>query len=151
MKSERKKRLEKEWRMRNKEHSRKYSNEYYHKNKDKCRAIQKKYLNSHKQQRNEYMKQYKKLNFKKYQHYGFVYRLRNRLSGTHTLGEWEILKAQHNWTCPSCKRQEPKIRLTKDHIIPLCKGGSSNIENIQPLCGNCNSQKYTREEKYANN
>jgi hypothetical protein len=64
--------------------------------------------------------------------------------GSHTLGEWENLKAQYNWTCPMCGRSEPKIKLTEDHIVPLSKGGSDNIENIQPLCGSCNSKKNTK-------
>ena len=55
----------------------------------------------------------------------------------------------YNWTCPCCKKQEPEIKLTEDHIIPLKKGGSDNIENIQPLCGNCNSKKHLTIKKYA--
>ena len=68
--------------------------------------------------------------------------------GFHTLGEWQTLKAQYNWTCPSCHQQEPEIKLTVDHIIPISKGGSDNIENIQPLCRSCNAKKYNKIIKY---
>lgn len=67
---------------------------------------------------------------------------------THTNGEWETLKAQYNFACPACK-DEKKI-LTKDHIIPLSKGGTDRIENIQPLCQSCNSKKHTIAYKYQN-
>lgn len=75
---------------------------------------------------------------------------RNRLPkiGKHSFLEWELLKAQYNWVCPDCKKQEPKIKLSIDHIIPLSKGGSDNIENIQPLCRGCNSKKHTKIIKY---
>lgn len=68
--------------------------------------------------------------------------------GTHNFGEWETLKVQYDFTCPSCKKSEPEIKLTLDHIIPLSKGGSNNIENIQPLCMPCNAKKHTKTIKY---
>ncbi len=68
--------------------------------------------------------------------------------GEHTWGEWQTLKIQYNYTCPSCGKHEPEIRLTQDHIIPLSRGGSDNIENIQPLCQSCNFRKHTKIIKY---
>lgn len=76
---------------------------------------------------------------------------RNRIlqnGGSHTNGEWETLKAQYNWTCPSCIKQEPSVKLTKDHIISIRNGGSDNISNIQPLCPKCNVHKHTKNIKY---
>lgn len=81
-------------------------------------------------------------------------RRRERLSsngGSHTVGEWETLKARCNWTCvnPECKKGEPEIKLTRDHIVSLMDGGSDNIENIQPLCMRCNVKKRSKYIKYG--
>jgi 5-methylcytosine-specific restriction endonuclease McrA len=75
-----------------------------------------------------------------------TYKLRRKANllkngGHHSRGEWELCKAQYNWTCVLCGKKEPEIKLTKDHIIPVNKGGSNNIENIQPACQPCNSRK----------
>ena len=68
--------------------------------------------------------------------------------GTHTLGEWNKLKKQYAFTCPSCLKQEPEVRLTQDHIVPISLGGSDDIQNIQPLCKRCNCKKNTKIIKY---
>ena len=59
--------------------------------------------------------------------------------GKHTIEQWFALLGLHNFKCVYCKENKP---LTKDHIIPLSEGGSDYIENIQPLCRNCNSKKW---------
>jgi 5-methylcytosine-specific restriction endonuclease McrA len=59
--------------------------------------------------------------------------------GSHTLQEWEDLKIEFNNRCAFCRG---KKKLTKDHIIPLSEGGTDYIDNIQPLCRNCNSRKW---------
>ena len=75
-------------------------------------------------------------------------RLKKAAEGSHTYGEWELLKKQYGYTCPHCGKKEPEITLTEDHIIPLSKGGSDYIENIQPLCKRGNSEKYTKTINY---
>jgi 5-methylcytosine-specific restriction endonuclease McrA len=68
--------------------------------------------------------------------------------GHHSESQWIALKKKWNNTCPMCKLKEPEITLTRDHIIPLSRDGSNNIENIQPLCTKCNSKKSTSVKKF---
>lgn len=68
--------------------------------------------------------------------------------GFHTNAEWEALKAKHNHACLRCGKQEPTISLTRDHVKPLILGGTDYIDNIQPLCHSCNSQKNDTEIDY---
>ena len=66
--------------------------------------------------------------------------------GSHTLKEWKELKKEYNYRCAYCGK---KKNLTKDHMIPLSKGGSDYIRNIQPLCRSCNSKKWSfNPDKY---
>lgn len=59
-------------------------------------------------------------------------------SGVFTTSEWIDLCARFEGKCLCCKESKP---LTADHIVPLFVGGTNSIENIQPLCVNCNSRK----------
>lgn len=62
-----------------------------------------------------------------------------RKKGTHTKTEWNNLLIEANNICPRCNNYSEK--LDKDHVVPVYKGGSDSIQNIQPLCKKCNSQK----------
>lgn len=68
--------------------------------------------------------------------------------GTFTAQQWHDLKAQYNFTCLDCGKSEPDILLTPDHIIPISKGGSNDIGNIQPLCFHCNTVKHVKTTDY---
>lgn len=74
--------------------------------------------------------------------------LKKKAEGLYSFEEWQELKKKYNFTCPACGKKEPEIKLSEDHIIPLSKGGTNYIDNIQPLCRSCNCRKYTKVEKY---
>lgn len=48
---------------------------------------------------------------------------------------------RNNYQCQSCAKTHKETQLTIDHIIPLAKGGSNDISNLQTLCLECNRQK----------
>ena len=43
--------------------------------------------------------------------------------------------------CQGCLVLFPFRNLTIDHIIPVSRGGTDHLENLQLLCGSCNSMK----------
>lgn len=66
--------------------------------------------------------------------------------GYYTATEWKALVAQYDGHCcyPGCDRTD----LHADHVVPLIKGGSNNIDNIQPLCAHHNQSKGTKTADY---
>lgn len=48
---------------------------------------------------------------------------------------------RNNHQCQSCGKKNTEARLNIDHIIPLAKGGSNDLSNLQVLCSPCNQKK----------
>lgn len=64
---------------------------------------------------------------------------KTKAGGSFTGAEWKALVDHYGGRCLCCGCTDAK--LTADHIIPVSMGGTSSIDNIQPLCGKCNSSK----------
>lgn len=65
--------------------------------------------------------------------------------GSFSAAEWLALCKKYHNKCLDCGKRK---KLTADHVIPISKGGSSNISNIQPLCKACNSKKWNRTKDF---
>lgn len=65
---------------------------------------------------------------------------RIKAEGSHTTQEWIDIKAKYGDRCLCCGRHESELKsiLEEDHVIPLSRGGTNWIDNIQPLCEDCN-------------
>lgn len=72
----------------------------------------------------------------------YEYKHRRKVAGRFSLSDWKTLCLSFGNRCLWCERTN--IELTVDHVVPLIKGGSNFIENIQPLCRVCNSKKHDK-------
>jgi 5-methylcytosine-specific restriction endonuclease McrA len=59
-------------------------------------------------------------------------------TGSHTLEQWEALKKKHGDRCAYCGKVG---EMTRDHIVPLSRGGANSLDNLTPACKSCNSSK----------
>lgn len=55
-----------------------------------------------------------------------------------------VLEAEPD--CRACKADgRTVVAACVDHIIPLARGGTNDMSNLQPLCWTCHSRKTVRE------
>ena len=53
---------------------------------------------------------------------------------------FSILK-RDNFTCRYCGRKTPEVILEVDHIVPVSKGGTNDLNNLITSCRDCNRGK----------
>ena len=58
------------------------------------------------------------------------------------------LYGEQKGECNGCKVHFEYRNFHMDHIVPRIKGGGNDVENLQLLCGNCNSVKGDRDMSY---
>lgn len=118
-----------------KERHRVQSIEYYYRNSNTC---------------NDRARRWQKNNPLAYKAIDFAGKMRRRarkeqVGGNFTHAEFLDLCERYGNICLCCKQRKP---LCADHVIPLSKGGSNSIENIQPLCRSCNCRKHKKDTDY---
>jgi hypothetical protein len=74
-------------------------------------------------------------------------KLNQEIVGSHTEAEWLDLLSVWNWRCFYCAEPvqrtspDPQHEATKDHMVPISRGGVDFIGNIVPACLRCNQLK----------
>lgn len=135
-----------------KEANRRGARKWYKKHPELAHLRTRKWQKEHKEQENENKRNYYKRRTKRQKELKRLkdnhrIALKRKAEGKFTLQEWEDKKKKFDYKCIICGISEEEllnktgIGLTIDHIIPLSKGGTNYISNIQPLCKSCNSSK----------
>lgn len=139
----------KRWRQNHREYDRERKNSYNRMNPEKYRERSRAYHEANRDTHKEQMNAYRRDNLE-----SFAVREANRRAskakagGSFTQQEWHDLCAFYDYTCLRCGKQEPDVKLTVDHVVPLSQGGSNDISNLQPLCRTCNTSKHAKTVDY---
>jgi len=128
------------------EYMKTYKIQYRAKHLEKRRAYSRRYYAEHREERLAYYREWAAENRDVANAAKINYRTRKVNSeGSFTAQEWQQLCEKYDNKCLCCSSDGP---LEADHVVPLSKGGSSYIDNIQPLCRLCNSRKRDKTIDY---
>lgn len=74
----------------------------------------------------------------------FINNTKHRTGEENTISvrDWRDALLYFGGCCAYCERkQSRRVKLTKDHVVPVSKGGKTTRSNIIPGCVRCNSSK----------
>lgn len=138
----------KNWRASHRELDRRYAKQWAKGHQNQIRENNKKWRAANP----DYRRNWQQSNKDKVRNYQLTRRARIAGNGGElTVDEWNAILDFYGHKCLCCGRGD--VKLTIDHVIPIFHGGKHSADNIQPLCGPCNSRKKDkhidyRKEKY---
>ena len=152
----------KAWAIAHPEESAEYQKNYRTRNIETVRAKAREVSKKERDIRRVYKREHRRNNPEKYREhrakniirfrenerrYSSIRRTRKKgAGGSYTKEEWNALLDATGHQCLCCGMTG--VNLTADHVIPVSCGGTSNIDNIQPLCKSCNSKKHAKTIDY---
>ena len=134
------------WRSRNPERKVESDRLYRENNREKRRVSGRAWHEANKKKINLKSADYRKNNPDKDVEY--KHRRRARLSGAsggHSSEDIRGLLEQQNSRCEACRIRlavKGKRKYHVDHMVPLSRGGSDDVSNLQLLCQTCNQRKH---------
>lgn len=150
-----------EYRERNREKIRESDRRYREKNRDKLLEKARQFRRDHKDIKARYRRDYyirhaprlreeaareRKLNPERFRVARHNRRARERSGGGKvTQVQWSSILARFDGKCAKCGEA---ANIQMDHVVPLAKGGRHSVDNVQPLCRECNLRKATKTEDY---
>ena len=66
-------------------------------------------------------------------------RREQRLKGASWKKRRELVLTRDNFTCQYCGEKDGEMHI--DHVVPISRGGTNDIENLAVACADCNSSK----------
>jgi hypothetical protein len=70
-----------------------------------------------------------------------------RFKKGHTQMQWEAKFFQCDCCCVYCGTPLLMSQATKDHLVPISRGGTDDISNVVPACFPCNCKKGKKTEQ----
>lgn len=136
-----------EWHRNNREKSRASTRKWQSKNREKTLSANRMWRSNNLEKKRANALEWQRANPDKLRQYSSNRRTRKtQAGGSYTAAEFKQLCEQYGSRCLGCGRDD--VKLTADHVVPVTKGGSSDISNIQPLCFSCNSRKHDKVADY---
>ena len=137
------------WREKNPNYHKEYSKEWNKINKERYEKNNKKWREENKEHFREYINTYNLMWIKTDKGKAVAQRrqfkrraiFKNAIN-TLTAKEWLDILEAYDYRCAYCDVEfNCELPPTKDHVIPMSKGGNNTKENIVPACLSCNCRK----------